>query len=153
MNEFWTNNRVGCILDDEFVDDFEDQFGKHYGPKNTFWGIYLRSERGFASFFNVIGSLLFLLGSIMFIPGKLFSLYWGDVLFIWGSVFVMAGSIWKICRRGVDNPQNPSDRSWHYSKLVSNTSQQGKHPHESYNFISVMVFIIFIFLDSSSRWL
>ena len=125
FNEFWTNNRVGCILDYEYIDDFEEQFAKHYGPKNTLWGTYLRAERGLANFLNVTGSVLFLIGSILFIPGDTFNIFWGDVLYILASLFIMAGMAWKICRRGVDNPTDPSDRSWKYSKFVSDPLYQG----------------------------
>ena len=95
------NNRVGCILDDEYADDFEDKVGKYYGSKETLWGSYLRKENGCNFAFSAFGSLLYLIGSIMFIPAtNLLTL--GTIIFIVGSSVIFLSQSWKVYRQGLD---------------------------------------------------
>lgn len=108
------NNRIGCCMDSDYRKDYEGKVGKHFGPQNSVWGIYLRAERGMSHFLAVIGSTLYLVGSILFIPGILM-VYWGTMLFVWGSALIILASTIKLYTQGMTNPHDLSSRKFRMS--------------------------------------
>lgn len=98
--EWWRNNRVGCMFDSEYAQDFEVQ-GQRQGlfsaPAGTWAGDFQRAENGLNVALSVCGSILYFAGSILFLPVE-DALVSGIWIFVWGGLLVMVSQMWKVYR-------------------------------------------------------
>lgn len=111
--EWWTNNRVGCFMDDAYRLSYEKSQGPFFANPSTFKGRYQRAENGLNFFTSVCGSTLYLIGSIYYIPA-LNALTLGTIIFIIGSAFIYVAQGWKLYRAGCNNEATPTIRSFSF---------------------------------------
>lgn len=110
------NNRVGCVFDDDYRDDYERNLSRYYESSDSFIGKYQRAENGLNFAFSAFGSLLYLIGSILFIP-SLNQIVLGTQIFIPGSAVIFLSQSWKVYRAACTNPDNLFDKSFSLSNL------------------------------------
>lgn len=103
LHEWWKNNRVGCVCDSEFRDDFEHQMGKNFDPPSSICGQFQRAENGLNFALSAFGSLLYLIGSILFIP-SMNGMVLGTEIFIPGSAVIFISQTCKLYRAGCTFP-------------------------------------------------
>ena len=112
--EWWTNNRVGCFMDDAYRRSFEKSQGPFLDDPMTLKGKYQRAENGLNFFVSLCGSTLYLIGSVDYIPSTN-SLNQGTLLFIYGSAFIFCSQGWKLYRAGCTYEDTPSNRRFSFS--------------------------------------
>jgi hypothetical protein len=110
-NEWWMNNKVGCVCDSEYTEDFERNVGRYYEAPHTCYGRLQRAENGLNFAFSAFGSFLYLLGSILFIP-RYDAMVLGTQIFIPGSLVIFISQTWKVYRAGCFNELSPYDKSF-----------------------------------------
>jgi hypothetical protein len=124
LNEWWKNNRVGCLFDDDYRALFESQVGCYMAPQETVLGVFQRAENGLNFAFSAFGSFLYLIGSILFIP-SLDSITLGTEVFIVGSIVIFLSQMWKIYRIGCTDETNADSKVFICENLMSDTPALG----------------------------
>ncbi len=100
LNEWWMNNRVGCLFDANERADFEVAEGFRFGPAETFTGQLRRAENGLNFAFSAFGSFLYLIGSVLFIP-RVNAIVQGTYVFIFGSMVIFLSQAMKVLKQGL----------------------------------------------------
>jgi len=124
INEWWKNNRVGCLFDDEYRSMFESQVGCYMAPQESILGIFQRAENGLNFAFSAFGSFLYLIGSILFIP-SLQSVVLGTEVFIVGSIIIFLSQTWKLYRAGCTDEMNINNKVFICENLMNDTPALG----------------------------
>ena len=118
INEWWKNNRVGCMLDKHYRTSYENQVACNMESQDTILGRYQRTENGLNYGFSAFGSFLYLIGSILEIPALNTSTS-GTIALILGSLTIVISQTWKIYRAGCKNDLNAKDIEFQYINLFS----------------------------------
>ena len=124
ISEWWKNNRVGCMFDDDYRALFEGQVGCYMAPQETVLGVFQRAENGLNFAFSAFGSFLYLVGSILFIP-SLNTTTIGTEVFIIGSAVIFASQSWKVYRAGCIDESNPYNKIFVFDNLMNDTPAFG----------------------------
>lgn len=99
--DWWRNNRVGCFMYQEYVEDYESRVGYLFAPADTMLGMKQRSSVGMNFFWSAIGSFLYCIGSVFLIP-TLDAFLVGDYIYIIASLVIMLAQWAKVFRAGFD---------------------------------------------------
>lgn len=99
--DWWTNNRVGCLMYKDYEADYEVKLGYLFEPASTTAGRIQRAYVGFNFFWSFVGSFLYFVGSIFLIPSlKAFLI--GDFIYVVASLIIMLAQWAKLIRAGYD---------------------------------------------------
>lgn len=124
IKEWWKNNRVGCMFDDDYRALFESEVGCSMSPQETVLGVFQRAETGLNYAFSAFGSFLYLIGSILFIP-SLNSITLGTEVFIVGSIVIFLSQMWKLYRIGCNDETNGDSKIFICENLMNDTPALG----------------------------
>jgi len=118
INEWWKNNRVGCMFDKHYRASYESQVACNMESQETMLGKYQRMENGLNYAFSAFGSFLYVVGSIFEIP-ELNTSIEGTIIYLVGSLVIFISQSWKIYRAGCTDAIDPNEKSFQFNNIFT----------------------------------